>query len=96
MYRIKDRKGLQNNTVKVIIRNNLTLGGAVYIQGNNAIINNSDFRYNSAILTDESLSGNGGAIYVVGNNLKIEKSQFHDNLAHGGNGSNAVNLRILL
>lgn len=81
------RKGLQNNTVKVIIRNNLTLGGAVYIQGNNAIINNSDFRYNSAILTDESLSGNGGAIYVVGNNLKIEKSQFYDNFAHGGNGS---------
>lgn len=81
------RKGLQNNTVKVIIRNNLTLGGAVYIQGNNAIINNSDFRYNSAILTDESLSGNGGAIYVVGNNLKIEKSHFHDNFAHGGNGS---------
>ena len=52
-------------------------GGAVYIQGNHAVINNSDISMTNA-------SGSGGAVYIVGSNATIENSNFNNTVAKLG------------
>jgi len=63
-------------------------GGAIYIHGNDAKLNNNKFWYNSAIHSDNNtFEGKGGAIYIYGDNASLVNSYFDDNFAHSGNGS---------
>ena len=72
------------------------IGGAVYISGSNALVNNSIFTHNTGSGATKAEGGSGGAIYVDGDGAVISNSDFSfDNAVNYGGaiavwGANAV------
>ena len=63
-------------------------GGALFIEGNNAVIS-ADFKFNNAT-GGNGLPGDGGAIYVAGNNTNITDSTFFATNAKNNGSGGAV------
>ena len=68
-------------------------GGAIYFEGHNAIIKESNFTNNAA----DNESGYSGAVFIDGNNLTIIQSEFINNSAHyeGAMNANGENITIV-
>ena len=65
--------------------NNVTnQGGAVYLEGDDSIIDSNRFIHNQAFPAAEVTTGLGGGVYVKGSNTKFNKNKFEHNVARNG------------